>query len=155
MIFPMKKISLLLYHREKESFLKALQNLGVIQIEIKPEKEAEGLLPVMITTKKVNRTLQKLSRIKKTRQQEPIQVSDGNAKDIILQFEEAEQAIEIATQRISRLEKNLETLTPWGNFDPAAVKKLHDAGISVRFFEAPMKKYNKQGRMSTTYLELI
>jgi len=142
MIIPMKKISFLLYHKEKESFLSALQNIGVIQIEINQVKESENLSPIQAITKRVNKTIQTLNRIAKNLEVIPGQVTKGNAEEIISQFEETEQAIEIAKQRISKLNKSYIILKPWGNFEPASFEKLEDAGINVRFFEMPAKIFN-------------
>ena len=101
----MKKISFLLHHKEKESFLSALQDLGVIQIEINQVEESENLLLIQTTTKRVNKTIQTLNRIAKNLEIIPEQVTEGNAEEIIDKYEETEQEIEIAKKHIRKINK--------------------------------------------------
>ena len=70
MIVPMKKLSVLLYHKEKQDFLKSLQEIGIIHIventEVEqPEAASETYQRANNISKTCARMVQILSKIAK------------------------------------------------------------------------------------------
>lgn len=154
MIVPMKKLSLLLYHKERESFLTSLQDLGVVHIEENPEVTSEDLETLQGNLKTSDSVIKSLNKIEKELLSPVSQEIDGNAEEIIEKFDECEQQIEKIDQKIASLQKDIKALSVWGNFEPSSVERLKNSGINLRFFELTEKKFdelNKDG----FYFEVI
>lgn len=138
MIVPMRKLSLLLYHREKESFLKSLQDLGVIHVAVNPEIQSEDLSVLQEQVKVADRVIKALKRVKTSSKP---QQTKGNAEDIIRQYDELAAQLEETEQRINRMKKDAAALEPWGDFNPASIGKLKEIGITMRFFRLHEKMF--------------
>lgn len=133
MIVRMKKLSLLLYHKEKDAFLKSLQDLGVVHIVENPEKDQASLQEAEIRIQRCEHVLARLHRIAAGT---IAQLSDREAQAVIDDFERLE-AEENSLEHALQLALKEETiLQPWGDFDPETVKKIRAAGVSVRFYKA-------------------
>lgn len=142
MIVPMKKILLLLYHREKETFLSSLQELGVVHVNENPQMRSDALETLQNQGKAADRVLKALKKISKAEKTAPAQSTTGNAEEIITRFDELEARREKIEQNIVAIKKSINVLGPWGDFEPASVERLEQAGISMRFFTVNEKKFN-------------
>ena len=151
MIVPMNKLSLLLYHKEKESFLKSLQDLGVIHVVVNPEIQSEDLSVLQERVKAADRVLKALKRIKKP---SISQKTKGSAGDIINQFDEFVAQQEKVEQQINKMKKDVATLEPWGDFNPKLLNKLKETGITMRFFKLHEKMFNAL-KKDDLYYEII
>ncbi len=151
MIVPMNKLSLLLYHKEKESFLKSLQDLGVIHVVVNPEIQSEDLSVLQERVKAADRVLKALKRIKKP---SIPQKTKGSAGDIIKQFDELVEQQEKIEQQINKMKKDVATLEPWGDFKPKSLNKLKETGITMRFFKLHEKMFNAL-KKDDLYYEII
>ncbi len=143
MIIPMKKLSLLLYHRDRESFLHALQERGVVHIVEDPELIGEGLEMVDTRLRSAERVVTGLKRVERTLESPVAQSRDRSVDEVIATYEELETQIEKADQQMQSLKKEMQTLAPWGDFDPDTVRRLDQVGVSIRFFQAPENKFDE------------
>ena len=141
MIIPMKKLSLLIYHKERESFLSSLQDLGAVHIVENPETVSDNLTLLKNQLKRSEDVLKGLHRRKKERAVSASSASDRQAKYIIQDYENNRQTIENIDQKITVLQKECKLLRPWGNFKPSSTKRLKSADIIIRFFELSEKKF--------------
>ncbi len=154
MIVPMKKLSLLLYHKERESFLTSLQDLGVVHIVENPETTSEDLQKLQGKLKTSENVIKALKKIEKDLSSPVTQEKEGDAEDVIKKFGEFEQQIEKTDQKIASLQKDIKALSMWGNFEPSSIERLKNAGINLRFFELAEKKFEELNK-DDLYFEII
>ncbi|MFP4164933.1 MAG: V-type ATP synthase subunit I [Chitinispirillaceae bacterium] len=141
MIVKMKKMDLLLYHKEKEKFLEDLRKLGVVHIteaQVAESPKSQELRGVAHLSERVIKTLKK---IQKERNLEPAQKAHGDPQETLHRFEDLAKKKEQLEQELAGLEKDKETLEPWGNFDPENLAKLEKQGVNIRFYSIPEKKF--------------
>ena len=151
MIVPMKKLSLLLYHKEKESFLNSLQDLGVVHVAVNAKIQSENLSELQEKVKIADRVLKALKRVKTP---SVTQQKKGNAEEIINQYGTLASQREEIEQQIIKLRKDAAALEPWGNFDPASLGKLKEKGVSIRFFRLHEKMFGAM-KKDDLYFEVI
>ncbi len=143
MIVKMKRLELLLYYKEREQFLDSLRSLGVVHIEELPEStESAKVSELTGQIRTCERVIASLKKIQKAKEISVAQSRDGDPLEVLKRFEEYEEQREKITQEITALKKDAAMLQPWGNFEPASVKKLLSAGIKLRFFSLAQKKYD-------------
>ena len=113
MITQMKKYTFLVFHRDYEPFLTQLRDLGVVHIT----QKAAGLIE---NDEKLQAALQHEDELRHLLKQ--------GAPDQLL----AERAnIE---QSIADAQTAAQQAAVWGDFDPARIQQLKDAGYTLRFF---------------------
>lgn len=142
MIVPMLKYSFFIYHRDKEHFLKELQDLGVLHIINRGEVGDE------ITEEKVveiRETEQVLQRFRK-RKYDP-----GNFPHLDSPLPDLEhiKALELEYEHFVHDRESLETdlvlIKPWGEFSWQDIRRLEEkTGIEVRFFAANVRQYQPE-----------
>lgn len=142
MIVPMKKVSLVIFDRERESSLDALRKLGVVHLErkglssdeltrIMEEKaRAEQALGILrnalsknTTTTKVNSTLE----------------SEALIQDVLGLADQKKQEQELLAADV----KELHRIEAWGDFEPVSLEDLKKQGINLIPYELPKKVYEK------------
>lgn len=142
MIVPMKKVSLVIFDRERESSLDALRTLGVVHLErkglnsdeltrIMEEKvRAEQALGILrnalsknTTTTKANSTLE----------------AEDLIHDVLGLADQKKQEQELLAADV----KELHRIEAWGDFEPASLEDLKKQGIYLIPYELPKKVYEK------------
>lgn len=140
MIEKMKKINFLVFYKEYDSFLNHLQELGVIHIA---EKQKGALRPegqqAFISLTQCQEAIKSLEGI----------VSDetlpGPASDDPLSaYQSLVEKKNQLSQKEQTLSEELESLSPWGDFDSSKLALLSEAGYKVRFYICPSKNYCEQ-----------
>jgi len=151
MILPMKKYSMLIYHKAFHDFLKDLQKIGVVDIVDR------GIAPDEDTNCEIQR-VQQFDRVIKILEpkmvEESPKVTDlmpGKILKIVLQ---TQAEIDDLKQKITLLEKHQKVVKPWGNFEPELFGKLKDAGLNLKFYSASQQKF-KDEWLSDFNLEVI
>ncbi|MBD3343523.1 MAG: hypothetical protein GF401_00500 [Chitinivibrionales bacterium] len=143
MIVPMKKLSLLLYHKEKETFLTSLQDLGVVHVVVNPEASSEILAEKQLVIKDAERVFRALKHHGAAENVSLPQAKDLSAGEVISRFEKLENERDTVDSRIQAMRKNITALEPWGDFDPDSIGKLTDRDIILRFYECNEKKFEE------------
>ncbi|MDR0305612.1 MAG: hypothetical protein LBI42_02120 [Chitinispirillales bacterium] len=154
MIIKMRKMDLLLYHREQEKFLEELRNLGVVHIASDEPPESTVAQELSASVHLSNRVIAALQKVQKEKNITAAAGHHGNAFEVIREFEEYESKKDRAGQEILSLKKDRESLLPWGNFEPQAVKRLADAGLEMKFYTMTLKKFESLDK-SKYGIELI
>jgi V/A-type H+-transporting ATPase subunit I len=141
-IVEMKKMDLLLYHREQEKFLDELRDLGVVHIT------SEGTVTETVATQEIKVKLQAarraaaiLKRVQFEKNIPPSIVVTEDVPKMLVRFEECDTKRERYEQEFEALKKDNITLAPWGNFDPRVVKRLAEAGVGMKFYTIPEKDF--------------
>lgn len=142
MIEKMKKLSFLVYHKEYEDFMHELQKLGVYHIQrgnVDSEENTDLL-------QRINHTQDELQIVRTIKQAlltltgTDIVPPNGDAslgKDVVEQYTAIEDATRINKQKLERAQQQYKQLLPWGNFDPAQIERLKEAGVNTTFHKVP------------------
>ncbi len=143
MIVPMKKYSFLVYHKEYESFLKDIQDLGVLHVIEKPleELDNESLRAKYNLITRIDNASKVIDKyeVESTNSQE-----DRDGIQILDELEAILQNQEENTHNKSLINKELNQLEPWGDFSWNSIDRLAQNGIFIRFFQAPQRKYEDE-----------
>lgn len=132
-----------MYHKEYTSFLKDLQELGVVHVIEKKsgEIEDEGIKEKYIKIQQLNSAISLLQK----RGIEPAPPAPGT--DGLLLLDEVRRLLadkEQYQQQLAAARKELSVLDPWGEFSWETIEKLKKAGLQIRFFTCPAKKYEEE-----------
>lgn len=133
MITKMKKLTFLIYHKEYERFLKAIQELGVLHIETRQEGSIES--PEL--TEKMQKAEQIRGLIEAYADTDGIVTSNRNAaagEQCLARINKLNNDLHQSEQALLHLRKDETVLAPWGNFEPTHVKRLKEAGRIMKFF---------------------
>jgi len=143
MIEKMKKLTLLLYHRDKEEFLEKLRELGVVHVEEDPAARSESLEEVRSEKQALRRVVVEVKRLKAQTKEVPPARDDHDVQWILEQFDSLSARKDSAGQQVAALHKDIAMLEPWGEFDPDMLTALADAGLNARFFECSAKQFDR------------
>ncbi len=151
MITKMKKYAFMVYHKEYESFLAELRQLGVLHIqEVRPALEDNNLQQILAQRKRVNEIVRALKRLNKDRKEEEVQLAPAREltkTDGLALLETIEQQQEKKTQlqmSLGSLEKEIDFMKVWGDFSYADIERLKEAGYKVTFFTTPASKFDPE-----------
>ena len=123
MITQMKKYTFLVFHRDYEPFLTQLRDLGVVHIT----QKAAGLIE---DDEQLQAALQHEDELRRLLKQ--------GAPDQLL----AERAnIE---QSITDAQTAAQQAAVWGDFDPARIQQLKEAGYTLRFFACSTSAFQEE-----------
>ena len=123
MITQMKKYTFLVFHRDYEHFLKQLRDLGVVHIT----QKAAGLIE---DDEQLQAALQHEDELRRLLKQ-------GAPDQMIQERAEIEQRIAEAQQAAGQV-------AVWGEFDPARIQALKEAGYTLRFFACSASAFQEE-----------
>jgi len=146
MILPMKKYSFLVYHKELDSFLADLQNLGVLHIikTIEDNDNLKNYHTQLAQLESVVTLLNKRQKLVAAEDKKPLQLSqivDGKAvydQVVMLQSE-----YELLANQLQIFKKELLQWEPWGEFNNNDQQKLSASGFNIRFYQANIERLNE------------
>lgn len=152
MIVPMKKVSLVILNKDKETALKVLRKSGLVHLE-KIEGTGEKLAEIKNKVSKLEAAAGLLESFKAAKKGLN-QVSCSNEEA----FLKAERTIEIQEmkktlfERIANDTSEKGRLEAWGTVNPEEIKFLADKGIYFSLYEIPADKYKLIGEDIQTVL---
>ncbi|GHV68126.1 V-type ATP synthase subunit I [Bacteroidia bacterium] len=165
MIIPMKKLSLLIFYQDYQSFLEKLRDIGVVHVHENKERAAkdELLHSKLLVIKQLNGMIQrlhyiqpqaqtgypdKLDNVDKLNNLDNLNSLDNldNIPDEQLEahLQEKFQRQEQVTQQLSLVQKDISIFEPWGDFSRDLLTSLETAGCIVRFFSVPEQKFKSE-----------
>ncbi|MBN1794104.1 MAG: ATPase [Candidatus Omnitrophica bacterium] len=150
----MEKVTALIFHKAKEDFLSELQGLGVIHIALEKLDATDQTLGELKDSIKRCESFLKTAKDAKTAGTQPEISFDGDVPTLIGVYEKTLDEIASLRDRIEKSDKELSYLNPWGEFDSASLKRLAEAGISTRFFVAPVKRFQSLDLENACYQEV-
>ena len=140
MIVPMKKVSLVIFDRERETSLEALRKLGVLHLEQKGIV-SDSLSAVMEKKSQAEHALGILRNFAGKNSQTSTHDTEVHAEELVA------LVLSLSDQRKQEQEllasdyKELSRIQSWGNFDPAGLEELRQKGITLIPYELPKKVY--------------
>ena len=144
MITKMKKLALLVYHKEYAAFLEKLREVGVVHIQERESGSVES--PEM--EQKLSAAARYTRIVKRLEACAPeFLEAAGDASTATAIMDKVETLVaDIEQHRTLQqvLDKDVATLEPWGNFDYSNVEKLEEAGYELKFFVTSAKSYQSE-----------
>ncbi len=153
----MKKISLLVFYKEREEITEKLQELGVIHLETEKEED-EHLTYLLKEKEKYHEALEILKEAAEDKDEEVPQdqqlLSDDadRRRDHVLKLK---KEIDQLNQLEDELQKEHKVLQPWGEFDWGPIARLKEKGLEFHFFVAPKAEYHDHKFAKETYQFLV
>ena len=141
MITKMKKLALLVYHKEYAVFLEKLREVGVVHIQERESGAVEN--PEMEQKLSVAARYTRIVKRLEACAPESLEPA-GNPSAAAAIMDNVETLVaDIEQHRTLQqvLDKDISTLQPWGNFDYSNVEKLQEAGYELKFFVTSAKSY--------------
>lgn len=144
MIAKMKKLAFLVYHKEYETFLTSLRNLGLVHVTTRAQGTAENA-----ELQEAIRLTGRYSAAGKYLQQlmVPAQPHEGNVQkgvEALETIERLQAELQQLSQRIQAVEKEITVMKPWGDFAPESVDRLRDAGYRIDFYQCSEKQFSEE-----------
>jgi V/A-type H+-transporting ATPase subunit I len=146
MIVKMSKYAFIVYHREYDSFLERLREIGAVHVkETTPVGDPAGNQQLPAERKRLQTQLRFLKKRyddvaakDKNRKQTPawrVTMAEGAA--LLNDLEQLNEQLVKQQALKQSLEKDIASLAVWGEFEYANLKRLQQAGYEVTFFSCP------------------
>ena len=154
MIIPMKKYSFLVYHKEYLNFLKDLRKVGVLHVIEKEsgELEDENQRKQYDLIKQYKKAIKFLISRKAEDKSKTSTTTDS--LKILKEIQNIQSEIEINTQNLASLKKEISLIRPWGNFSFENIERLEEHGYHIRFYICPVKKFNYKWKINYNIEEI-
>lgn len=149
MIERMKKYDFLIYHRDYQTFLYKLRKLGVVHVvqkQIGSLSEDCRLVSQVEMEKRCSSVIKTLERINS---ENGVEVPTPHKKhasaiDILERTEKLLKDKEELSFDKQGYQKEIERLTPWGNFSPQNIRQFAEKGYYLNFYIVTESRFNKQ-----------
>lgn len=149
MIQKMKKLTILVTCKEYEQFLSDIRELGVLHIqELQSGATSPALQEGLALAERYSNALKALDFVSETYEfGVDVNVQQADATKGLTLVETIEGKLEEENKlkhRIDNVEKNIEALLPWGEFDGPSVNRLSSVGYQVNFYCCPSKMFKAE-----------
>lgn len=145
MISKMKKLAFLIYHKDYDTFLEQVRNLGVVHVVTKSQGEAEN--QDLQATIRLSARYAAAIKLLEGMNVKAADKTSGNAdkgEQVLDKLETLQQHDAETNHRIQAIEKEITAMEPWGDFKTESLKKLRDAGYEVGFYICSDKVYDEE-----------
>ncbi len=145
MISKMKKLAFLIYHKDYDTFLEQVRNLGVVHVVTKSQGEAEN--QDLQATIRLSARYAAAIKLLEGMNVKAADKTSGNAdkgEQILDKLEALQQHDAETNHRIQAIEKEITAMEPWGDFKTESLKLLRDAGYEVGFYICSDKVYDEE-----------
>ena len=143
MISKMNKLSFLIYHKEYEMFLEKLRELGVVHIEKREGAEMDANLQAFMQKRTAYQSLLKSMTLaaasfdgKATAQ------SDLTIEEVVDGYESQQEHIQALNMQLPVLDKEIDAMEVWGEFDWNVIDRLKANGWQMQFYCCPEKSFD-------------
>lgn len=146
MIVKMKKYSFLVFHRDYDSFLENIGELGVLHVaENSDSEKEESLEQDKKEIKRIDRALELINSdddMSGDNKKTDINISVDNARELLKDIEEAVDKAGRLEEAMSEISADIDKTIPWGEYDNDDIKKLKEAGYIPRFYRCDVSRYD-------------
>jgi len=155
MIVEMEKYTFLVYHKEYSAFLEKLREVGVVHVAQKhggiPDDDVlRNAMQLVGRFKTVLKILEK--RIGVNQQFIDVASADGMKK--LEEIEGYLQEQEKLNQQRLLLEKEIERMTPWGDFSWDRIHQLENQGLKMQFYSCLTSKFQQDWKQKYHAFEI-
>ncbi|MBE6301450.1 MAG: ATPase V [Parabacteroides distasonis] len=143
MITKMNKYSFLIYHKEYETFLDKLRELGVVHVEVRQAGEMDESLQALLQKHTFYKNLHKEMSVSASLAEGQVSVSGIMVEEAIEGYEALRDRLQALNQQLPALEKELAQMEIWGEFDWKVIEELKKNGWFMQFFCCPEKNFEE------------
>lgn len=143
MIAKMKKLTFLVYHKEYETFLQKIRELGVVHIVEKQYGEMDDNLQQVVQKRVLYKSMLQTMYALADKQPDEIVCAEQSADVLVRKYEELQARIQDVNQQLPVVTKDIAQMEIWGDFDWKSVRRLEEAGFYVRFYTCAEKEFNE------------
>ena len=139
MVEKMKKYSFLIYYKTYNEFLESIRQAGVVHIVEKQKgipydaADLRRQLAMNATLKITIKALQGRLNLQKGVAAHPINAM-VNAADVLAEYERLKAIEERLSAQRQNLQREIDNMSVWGEFDLEMLRKLEESGRQLRFY---------------------
>ena len=144
MITKMKKLTFLIYHRDYETFLARIRELGVVHVQERQQGQMDTELQDALKQRAVYKEVMKTMSFKMKTPAAPAVDNGLSAQELLQQYETLNNNIQSLNQQLPAIDKEIADIKPWGEFEWSSVQRLSDAGYTIKFYSCTEREFNPQ-----------
>ncbi len=146
MISKMKKLTLLSYYKDYEEFLLKLRELGVVHVAERQQGAADSaeLQAQLKLTGRLNAAIKQLGSLRSKDAKPTAEADAKRGVELLDEVEHLQGENSHLQQQAQAIAKDEAALSVWGDFEPADVARLADAGYVVNFFSCPASAFDEK-----------
>ena len=140
MIAPMTKYSFILLNGEQQGLLEQLQELGLVDITRDTKVMDDKSRDLWSRMELIDGLIQGLDKIDIPEGTVPESIEGDIVRytgGMLMRYSEDKEAIKT-------LQKELDAMTVWGNYDHSVLQKLQDAGVPIHFHCVSKKAFKPE-----------
>ena len=144
MISKMNKLSFLIYHKEYEMFLEKLRELGVVHIEKRQGAEMDANLQAFMQKRTAYQSLLKnMTLASASYEGGAAQSSSLTIEQVMDSYESQQEHIQALNMQLPVLDKEIDAMEVWGEFDWNVIDRLKANGWQMQFYCCPEKSFEE------------
>ena len=145
MISKMNKLSFLIYHKEYEMFLEKLRELGVVHIEKREGAEMDANLQAFMQKRTAYQSLLKSMKLAAASGDDSVtaQPVEATIDQVVESYESQQEHIQALNMQLPVLDKEIDAMEVWGEFDWNTIDQLKANGWQMQFFCCPEKSFEE------------
>ena len=144
MISKMNKLSFLIYHKEYEMFLEKLRELGVVHIEKRQGAEMDANLQAFMQKRTAYQSLLKsMTLAAASFEGKATAPTEMTIEGVVDSYETQQEHIQSLNMQLPVLDKEIDAMEVWGEFDWNVIEKLKANGWQMQFYCCPEKLFDE------------
>ena len=144
MISKMNKLSFLIYHKEYEMFLEKLRELGVVHIEKRQGAEVDANLQAFMQKRTAYQSLLKsMTLAAASFEGTAVTKSALTIDEVVNSYESQQEHIQALNMQLPVLDKEIDAMEVWGEFDWGIIDRLKANGWQMQFYCCPEKSFDE------------
>ena len=145
MISKMNKLSFLIYHKEYEMFLEKLRELGVVHVEKRQGAEMDANLQAFMQKRTAYQSLLKNMTLAAASYEgtATAQPSGITIEQVVDSYESQQEHIQALNMQLPVLDKEIDAMEVWGEFDWNVIDQLKVNGWQMQFYCCPEKSFEE------------
>ena len=144
MISKMNKLSFLIYHKEYEMFLEKLRELGVVHVEKRQGAEMDANLQAFMQKRTAYQSLLKsMTLAAASFEGKATAPTEMTIEGVVHSYETQQEHIQSLNMQLPVLDKEIDAMEVWGEFDWNVIEKLKANGWQMQFYCCPEKLFDE------------
>ena len=145
MISKMNKLSFLIYHKEYEMFLEKLRELGVVHVEKRQGAEMDANLQAFMQKRTAYQSLLKSMTLAAASFEGTVSSAPNTLtiEQVVDNYESQQEHIQALNMQLPVLDKEIDAMEVWGEFDWNVIEQLKVNGWQMQFYCCPDKSFEE------------
>ena len=141
MISKMIRYDIVLHVGEQENFINELREVGLVDITTTGWEPSDADRKCLVKIDAYNKAIENLTAFKSSENFVSSVEPYASGEEAFEAYVKAQERRAEILAKIAQLEKQAQDVEPWGNFSREDIKRLADAGVTLRFFTAQHANY--------------